>query len=226
MKRVISVCLAAIAIMLAASPLAYAADLGPKYTFICADNSVIEYYLDENEMPFYYQAGEKIYLLIPIESCIITDETKLAQLNASLNQVRAEETTAITRSAPTSYYSLMQRNVSLDSNIYSQYMTMENGGNKTAILKKHTSHSFIRVKTADLGKPNALSSKKVNITVQAYLESFDQWIETTLTGVDATGSLGKGINLTSGVNYCYVYMDKYLNAVWFTLNVWTSPYEG
>lgn len=227
MKKAVSIVFTILTILLTVSPCAFAIESGEQYTFVNADNSIIYYYLDENEMPYNYQNGEKIYLLIPIESCIITDEAKLQQLNADLSAIHAEQQSVTgRRSAPTSYYSLMQNSVSVNSNVYTQYMTLENGGNRTAYLKKYTAHSYMRIKTAELGKPNALSSKKVNLTITSYLEAYDQWVEVVVKGIDLTSSLGEGFNMTSGVNYFYAQIDKYANPVWFTLNIWTSPYAG
>lgn len=223
MKKAVSIVLTILTILLTVSPCAFAIEAGEQYTFINADNSVIYYYLDENEMPYNYQNGEKIYLLIPIESCIITDEAKLQQLNTDLSTIYAEQQSVMgMRSAPTSYYSLMQNVESQDSNVYTQYITLENGGNDTAYLRKYAQHSFANIQTADLGKPNLLSSKKVNITVTAYIDYQNQWVSTTLTGVDATEFPGERFQFVTVTNYFQVRIEEYQNPVWFTLKVWTT----
>ena len=199
---------------------AFAIDRNEMHTFAAENSETIEYYIDESGNPYRMQNNEKIYLMLPINSKVITEEELLSKLNAT----RTESFEAsIMRAVPTVYYSLMQNSVSVPSNVYAQYITLENGGNNTAKLKKYTSHSIIRIRTADLGKPNIFSSKKVNISLFCYLEPMDQWIESKIENVDATLATGIAQNATSGVNYFYVTITQANNPVWFTLNVWTTP---
>ncbi len=207
-KKIISFALICIFVFGCFPLTAFASEQNKVHTFTSANGETVEYYIDSEGNPYYIQNGEKIYLMLPVNSKAVTDEALLSKLNT-------------VRTAPTSYYSLMQKNVSETSNVYTQYMTLENGGNRTATLKKYTAHSIIRIRTADLGKPSVFSSKKVNIILMSYLEPSDQWFETKLNNVDATAAAGIALNATSGVNYFYVVVSQANNPVWFTLNVWT-----
>lgn len=221
MKKILSIFMSTIMIVLTITQFSIFASAKEQYTYIKDDGTKIEYFLDENGMPYNYRNGEKIYLLIPIEGCIITDEALIKELNEKLEDVKNSQN-QITRAAPTNYYSLRQKDPSVASNVYVKAMNLAQGNGVTTYLYKHSSHPVARVRTADLTKPNVLASKKVTITLHAYVESSGVWVKSTLTGVDATAAVGKGFELTTDNNYFIVQVTQYKDAVSFNINVWTT----
>ncbi len=221
MKKILSIFMSTIMIVLTITQFSIFASAKEQYTYIKDDGTKIEYFLDENGMPYNYRNGEKIYLLIPIEGCIITDEALIKELNEKLEDVKNSQN-QITRAAPTNYYSLRQKDPSVASNVYVKAMNLAQGNGVTTYLYKHSSHPVARVRTADLTKPNIFASKKVTITLHAYVESSGVWVKSTLTGVDATDAVGKGFELTTDNNYFIVQVTQYKDAVSFNINVWTT----
>ena len=221
MKKILSIFMSTIMIVLTITQFSIFASAKEQYTYIKDDGTKIEYFLDENGMPYNYRNGEKIYLLIPIEGCIITDEALIKELNEKLEDVKNSQN-QITRAAPTNYYSLRQKDPSVASNVYVKAMNLAQGNGVTTYLYKHSSHPVTRVRTADLTKPNIFASKKVTITLHAYVESSGVWVKSTLTGVDATDAVGKGFELTTDNNYFIVQVTQYKDAVSFNINVWTT----
>lgn len=223
MKKILSIFMSTIMIALTITQFSIFASAKEQFTYIKDDGTEINYYLDENGMPYNYRNGEKIYLIIPIEGCIITEEELIKELNEKLEDVKSSQN-QITRAAPTNYYSLRQNDASVTSNVYTKAMNLAQGNGVTTYLYKHSSHPVARVRTANLTKPSALASKKVTITLYAYVESSSVWVKSTLTGIDATAAVGKGFELTTDNNYFFVQVTQYKDAVSFNINVWTTLY--
>ena len=221
MKKILSIFLSTIMIVLTINQFSVFASATEQYTYINDDGTEIQYYLDDNDMPYNYKNGEKIYLLIPVGSCVVTDEVLIKELNDKLADVKNSQ---ITRAAPTNYYSLRQYSVDVNSNVYTKAMDLNTADATTTYLYKYPQHPMIRVRTADLKKPNIFSSKKVTITVYAYVDSTGVWLKSTQTGVNATGALCQGFEVTTIHNYFFVQVTQYNDLVSFTINVWTSLY--
>ena len=221
MKKILSIFLSTIMIVLTINQFSVSASTTEQYTYINDDGTEIQYYLDDNDMPYNYKNGEKIYLLIPVGSCVVTDEVLIKELNDKLADVKNSQ---ITRAAPTNYYSLRQYSVDVNSNVYTKAMDLNTADATTTYLYKYPQHPIIRVRTADLKKPNIFSSKKVTITVYSYVDSTGVWLKSTQTGVNATGTLGQGFKVTTIHNYFFVQVTQSNDLVSFTINVWTSLY--
>ena len=139
MKKFLSIFMSTIIIALTITQFSIFASAKEQFTYIKDDGTEINYYLDENGMPYNYRNGEKIYLIIPIEGCIITEEELIKELNEKLEDVKSSQN-QITRAAPTNYYSLRQYDASVTSNVYTKAMNLAQGNGVTTYLYKHSSH--------------------------------------------------------------------------------------
>lgn len=83
MKKVLSIMFAVILAFVVTTS-AYA-DNKIMYTGKMSDGTVVNYYLDENLMPYIIHDGEKMGIALPLEHLKVTDPVKLQQLNAAVS---------------------------------------------------------------------------------------------------------------------------------------------
>lgn len=225
MKKFMSIILACFAIINTLSPCAFAATLGPEYTYRDGDKEIV-YYLDEEGFPYNYSNGEKTYLLLPLDSLKITDEKELAELNKAINDSYNYNCTndGMLRAVPTSYYDLTTLPKEQNSRKYTQFMTFEASTSiTTQTMKVHTEHSKIRVQTLNLDKPHWYDNKKVIVYINYYDETLQGWYALHQSDkIDCTHEAGYPFIKLSTVNFIKVNMRKADNIVWFDLNVWTG----
>lgn len=224
-KKIFPVIIALILLLQCQQTAAFAIELEKVYTFEASTGEKVEYYLDSEGQPFQYINGEKIYILLPLDSLRITDEKEIAELNMAIgNNEQVNNNVAQPNSTPSTYYDLTTLPSTQNSRVYTQFMTFEVGNSiDTYPLKVHPNHAKVRIKTANLGKPKLLDNKKVIVKIKYYDEESNSWYNLHTSGkIDCTHADGYPFTKLSIIKYLKVTMAKADNIVWFDLNVWTA----
>ncbi|MDE5994164.1 MAG: hypothetical protein K2G60_01485 [Oscillospiraceae bacterium] len=184
MKKVISVLIAVVFMfMLSAETFAMSVNI-----FIAENGSEIEYYLDENGMPYQNIDGERVYVALSLPSLEIKDENLINELNS---QLPSKEASDMSRSVPTDYIDLS--NCANDSNSieYSINATgLDEDFFNTKPFKYNTSHKAIAIKSSNHKKPLLGGDKHINITYFYYSSQKDKWYSITMMDKDCSVSGG------------------------------------
>lgn len=139
-------------------------------------NTSIQYYLDENGAPYILQDDGMQYVALPLPSLEVTDEDKLAELNAALeNQMTA-------RSAPTNYVDIssgVTYTMRVDFSATVDCVT-------TPVLKMNREHVRILASITDVSKPIWVVDKDVTLVLYYYDGMNDRWYSIYYIGQDFT----------------------------------------
>lgn len=225
-KRTFSIIIALVLILQCLQISVFAAEIEKVYTFEASNGETVEYCLDYIGQPFQNINGEKIYILLPLDSLKITDEKEIAILNKSIEN--SEQTSFCynvqPNSAPSTYFDLTTLPITQNSRAYTQFMTFEAGNSfDTRVLKVHPNHPKVRIKTANLEKQKLFDNKKVIVKIKYYDEESKSWYELHKSGkIDCTHADGYPFTKLSIINYLRVTMMKADSVVWFDLNIWTA----
>lgn len=226
-EKIISLIIAIIIFINSSPIISFAETYERTYVYKTKNNFNIEYHLDKDGLPYRYEKGERVYLLLPLDSLRITDENELIELNEAIKESNERDNDIyknLIKSPPTSYYNLTIYPSTQPSNIYTQFMTFEaNSQVSTGIMKVHKNHGAIRVETANLGKPHWYDNKKVIVNIKYYDSGQDGWFDLHISGkIFCTNIDGYPFTKVSTVEFIKIIMKKADNIVWFDLNVWTA----
>lgn len=220
MKKFISVAISLLILLFSISPSAFAISMGEEHTFVFEDGTQVNYYLDNNGLPYVIRNGSKFYAAIPLEEFIITDENLLNELNAGLTGNQPDIISPMA-TGPTSYYNLMQNPREQESNHYNKYMNFANTTTiATQNLGIYASHSFLYYKASNV-KPS-IGNKSVKITVRFYSISTEEWTEMKIP-VDNISKTQIPIEMYSTYNYTQFLVYSESAKVSFNLEIFTSP---
>lgn len=223
-KQIISLITAVIILVQCLSLTAFAYNDGELYTYVSNDGTEVNYYLDSYGMPYYYENGIRINLLLPLEHLKITDNNVIANLQEEFaSEVQGDVSLM---SEPTSYFSLQKNPVNVTSNTYTQFMTFEaNSIIPTSVMRKYANHLAVHIKALNIGKKHFYNSAKATIKLYYYVPTSDCYYNYIHTGVAAKDSIiGDIFHLDSGgLSFFKIEMIQYQNnIIWFDLNVYTT----
>ena len=215
MKKIISIILSIILLASFVTPCFAMANLyGERYIFTYPDGTTIEYYLDDNAMPFIIKDGEKMALAIPLPHLQITDVDLLNELNSELN--------SNARVAPTEVYCLTIGD-EYESNVYTSSVSF--ASLETFITPKFlldTRHEAMRIKTTNLQKKSLLGGSNVSFVYRYCVSKTGTWYYHLTQNVSCTGTNGYGIQINPTA-YPYGRVELLIpdNITACTLKIWT-----
>ena len=217
MKKTLSIMLSIVFAF--ALPLQTFALVEEAYSYTLEDGTVINYYLDEDGLPYIIEDGEKIYIGLPLPQFEVTDEKVLNDLNAEIQNINND---MVARAAPTNYFDLTVSSIPSKSRAFSQgYSFANHTTHVTPVFKMNGNHKTIRFRTDDLEKP-LLGSKKVSFIIQIYSTTEDTWYAYTYTDQLCTGSTGFGFGYLSPFNYAKYTLLIPDDVTAYTAVVWTT----
>lgn len=196
MKKFICLCMSFIlcSIMLLNAS-AFEIENGELFQFVSSDGLVIQYYLDENNNPYHYKNGEKIYLILPLPHLQVTDAATISELNQAVQA--SNENGIMPQAVPTGYYDLSNCSDTQDSSEYVKYMYFNKGSDliATQVLKYNMKHAHVCFQTRDMNK-SLFSSPNINFIYYYYSYLEDKWYSTSYFDYDARN----GISLDNALN--------------------------
>lgn len=173
----------------------------------------VKYYLDENEMPYTIENGEKVYLALALPHLKIIDESIIMSSNSIFSNDNS-------RAVPTNTYNLTGGNNN-KSNVYAAFIdftTFE--GFTTPTFKYNNNHHAMRIRMSDVEKP-LFGSNAVSFVYRYYYEN--AWYQTIIEDVVCTGASGYGFQIDcSTYPYGYVVFLIPDDIESCTVNIWTT----
>ena len=218
MKKTLSIILSIVFVF--ALPLQTFALIDEAYTYTLEDGTIINYYLDEDGLPYIIENGEEIYIFLPLPQFKITDEEVLSELNAEIQNINND---LMVRAVPTNYFELtVDSDVPTKSIAYSKRYSFANHTTHVMpIFKMNGHHAKIRFRTDDLEKP-LLGSRKVSFVVQLYSVAEDDWYNFQYFDKVCTGTTGVAQEYVSAFNYAKYSLLIPEDVTAYTAVVWTT----
>lgn len=221
MKKIISLLL--VCVMLSMSGVsAFALEEKQMYEFEFPDGKKVNYYLDENQMPYRLIDGEVVYVALPLEHLKVTEPLKIAKLNAGQAESQSEKSG--NQGAPTYYFDLSTGPASRNSISYTQPISFLNVTSMSTMnLKFHPQHQSIRIKTTNLVKEHFWSGVKIDFTYYYYYESNKEWCYLNFTNINCTIADGFGFQHQPNI-HTFGRFDIIKNSGLqsFDVEIWTS----
>ena len=154
------------------------------YTIII-NNKTIEYYLDENNMPYVLQNGERMPVALPLEHMQVTDESVLIKLN-----MQREYKVVNNRSFnPSNYFDMT------NGGTYTDTFYLTNYYQDTPFIRINMSHHIIRIRTSNEVKNTIFTGKKISYIVYYYFEPTDHWYNYVVNDINVSNDIGAGLDL-------------------------------
>ncbi len=170
------------------------------YSLTLGDGTEVFYYLDEEGNPYSYVNGEICYMLLPLESCRITDVQTINELNCAIGNA-SNKSDSVTFSAPTSYFDMSGTVSPTKSITYETFVNFDLMSKVvTPPIKMNSVFGNLNIVTNNMEK-TLLSGKKVTVKMEFYDRYNDDWYEETYT-FDFTGE-GKNFPVYPSV-YPYI----------------------
>lgn len=157
---------------------------GDAFLFVSSNGLTIQYYLDENNNPYHYINGEKVYLILPLSHLQVNDDETIDLLNQSIQNTN--ENIITPRAVPTGYFDLSNCANNQNSREYVKYMFFNKEPDliSTQVLKYNMSHAYICFQTRDIDK-GWLSSSNINFIYYYYSYLEDRWYSMSYFDYDA-----------------------------------------
>lgn len=156
------------------------------------DDEIIEYYLDENNMPYVIREGSKMPVALPLEHLKVTEAETLAQLSAKMLN---SGTRAFT---PNAYYDMT------NGGTYTETMYLTDSYQNTSYIRINQSHPVIRIRTENEVKNTIFTGKKISYVVYYYCEGLDSWYSYTVNDCNVSTAVGGALDIGRAI-YSYVY---------------------
>ncbi len=194
---------------------------GEKYTFIYQDGTSVNYYLDENNMPYNVEDGVRMYIALPLEHLKMQSSEADASDELS-TRIGIEDGIELDRDPPENPIDLRGGDEN-KSNIYSAYASFTN---YTAFysrdLQFNMKHKALRIRTTNIEKP-LFGSNKISFVYRYYDYTYKQWYRITINDVLCTGVSGYGFQHSPSVfpyGQLVVLIPDDITSC--TINVWTT----
>lgn len=157
---------------------------GEAFLFVSSNGLTIQYYLDENNNPYHYINGEKVYLILPLSHLQVNDDETIDLLNQSIQNTNAN--IIMPRAVPTGYFDLSNCANNQNSREYVKYMFFNKEPDliSTQVLKYNMSHAYICFQTRDIDK-GWFSSSNINFIYYYYSYLEDRWYSMSYFDYDA-----------------------------------------
>lgn len=186
---------------------------GAMYTYQLGEQT-ISYYLDEHQMPYVLQSGQKVYIALSLPHLKVSDPTVLEQLNQAIHPR--------TRAIPTNYYDISYGAANVNSPAYSVNVSLPTATSTytTSVLKMNVNHEAIRIKTTN---HTPTLSRKINLTFYYYDQANDRWYYQSHRSVNCSLPNGYGIlNNCAIYPYSQFFITKDSSLTSFTLTINTT----
>lgn len=192
------------------------------FIWTAKDGTTIQYYLDENGLPYIKEENKKTYIGLPLPQFKITDESVLDELNAEIQNIGNDDGIMAT-AVPTSYIDLTvnpktpSKSISY-SNTYSfaNYTT-----HTTPVFKMNPNHFKIRFRTKNIKKP-IRGSSEVSFVINFYDHEEQTWYKFQYNYVKCTSLYGYDIGYTSSCNYAKYILLIPNDVTSYTGEFWTT----
>ncbi|MGN0539171.1 MAG: hypothetical protein ACI4KI_04875 [Candidatus Fimenecus sp.] len=216
MKKVISIILSVIIILLISVPCFASTSSDSQYSYIDQDGNILYYYLDNNNMPYIIENNERIFITLPLQHLKITSNEDIQELNAQI------QSNSFTRAVPTNTTDLTQGD-SNKSNVYTANVSFANFQTfTTPVFKLNTNHHAMRLKTTNVKKP-LFGSSKVSFVYKYYCKTDDTWYQIIVNDVTCTGINGYGFQHdASSFPYGQFVLLIPDDVTSYTANIWTT----
>lgn len=218
MKKFISILLL-VFIIIASLPIS--AFAGEKHTYRCRDGYTIEYYLDSDMNPYFYNNGQKTRLIIGLEHLKVTDAAQLRFLNSIVEstsnpnqRIVSFNYTDLSANVSTTNSASHSNNVSFNSN--TEYFL-------SPYYKFNAYHDVVRLQTTNMVKVNFWNNKKISFTYYYYNEFTAEWFYQYFSEIDCTAETGYPISVvlnTFQYGLFYFWNDGNLES--YTAKIWTT----
>lgn len=193
---------------------------GIMYTYTFSGGRSVNYYLDENNMPYTIENGERMYVALPLE------HLKLQSNESNDENVSTYATMgnpiAFNREAPNNLYSLKGGDNN-KSNIYSANASFTDFISfYSRDFDLNTKHNAMRVKTTNVKKP-LFGSNKISFIYRYYDSNIKQWYGITISDVNCTGMSGWGFqHMPAEYPYGQIVVLIPKDITSCTVNIWTT----
>lgn len=217
MKNFISVILSIILLASFVTPCFAATNTqGQSYVFTFPDGTTVEYYLDDNLMPYIIENGKKAAVILPLPHLKVTDPDLLSKLNSE------SYTNSNARLTPTEVYCLTIGDA-IESNKYTESVTFSSSQSYFSpkfLLDKR--HSAMRIKTSNVDKDSFWSGCSISFKFYYSTSKNGTWYYYTHEDIPCTGSNGAGIPIIpTAYEYGRIEIFEVNNIISCTLQVWT-----
>lgn len=178
------------------------------------NNQVIEYYLDEDDMPYVIRNGIRVPIALPLEHMLVTDKETRANLNL-LNNNSSFNYSAF--SIPSSYFDMR------NGGTYTETISLSNSYSYTSYIRINQSRPIIRIRTSNEIKNSFFTGKKISYVVYYYFEATDSWYSYTVNDCNVSNDIGGALDIGSGI-YSYVYygVKKSSDLSQVDVHIWQS----
>lgn len=219
MKKGISLLVAFIMCCLySVSCFALSAQNGTLYTYVFPNGVIVEYYVDDDGHPYNYDNGEKIFLSLPLEQFIVTDQKLIDEIKNSFSL----DGNSVLRSEPASYYDISNVGLSLTSSQYTKSVSFANYQTfTTPWIKISPRHSVLHFRTDDIEKP-LFGSNKVSYVLRFYYVDMDIVTQEIFNDVDCRAAEGRKHGYLTQHRYCQLALLIPDDVTAYKAVVWTT----
>lgn len=195
---------------------------GTMHTFTFSSGRTVDYYLDENNIPYTVENGERIYISLPLE------HLKLQSGESDGENIGVSPCTTIgdpykfNREPHKNLYSLKGGDEK-KSNVYSADADFTDFvvfySRDFDLNKKHNS---LRIKTTNIKKP-FFGTNKISFIYRYYEPNEKQWYALKISDVSCTGKSGYGVqHMPTEFPYGQVVVLIPKDITSCTVNIWTT----
>lgn len=169
------------------------------FTWTAEDGTTIQYYLDENGLPYIIEKSKKTYIGLPLLQFKITDESVLDELNAEIQNIGNDDGIMAT-ATPTSFVDLTVNPKTPSKSIaYSNTYSFANyTTHTTPIFRMNGNHSKLHFRTDNVKL--FISDRTVSFVIRVYHSDEDAWYKYQYNNVKCTSIVGFDFEYMS---YCH-----------------------
>lgn len=217
MKKIISIILSIMFLASFVTPcFALANSHGQSYVFTFPDGTTVEYYLDDNSMPYIIENGKEIPIALPLPHLEVTDPDLLNKLNSE------SYTNSNARLTPTEVYCLTIGD-DYKSNVYTESVSFSSSQSyMSPKFLLDTRHAGFRIRTSNVDKVSFLKGCSISFNFYFSTSKNGTWYHRTMEDFVCTGSNGAGIPIIpTAYEYGRIEIFEVNNIISCTLQVWT-----
>ena len=218
MKNFISIILSIILLASFVTPCFAATNAqGQSYVFTFPDGTTVEYYLDDNLMPYIIENGKKTAVILPLPHLKVTDPDLLNKLNSE------SYTNSNARLTPTEVYCLTIGD-DYKSNVYTESVSFSSSQSyMSPKFLLDARHAGFRIRTSNVDKVSFLKGCSISFNFYFSTSKNGTWYHRTMEDFVCTGFNGEGFQCyPSTYPYARIEIFEANNINSCTLQVWTT----
>lgn len=218
MKKAISIILSIIIFASFVTPcFAMANSYGQSCVFTFPDGTTVEYYLDDNSMPYIIESDKEIPIALPLPHLEVTDPNLLNKLNSE------SYANSNARLTPTEVYCLTIGD-DYKSNVYTESVSFSSSQSyMSPKFLLDARHAGFRIKTSDVDKVSFWNGCSISFNFYYSTSKNGTWYYRTMEDFVCTGVNGVAFQCyPSTFPYARIEIFEANNINSCTLQVWTT----